>query len=163
MISLKRKQSGFTIVELLIVIVVIGILAAIVITTFTGVQKKGRDADRKSDINSIYSQVEVYFAENGKYPSLDEMNDGPFRQDNMQGLSDDALTDPSGTSGATLTGTVPAANSSTYQYAYVADDGAGGACDNGAAGGADCLTFQVVANLENDDANNFVKDGSNNP
>jgi general secretion pathway protein G len=162
MISLKRKQTGFTIVELLIVIVVIGILAAIVITTFTGVQKKGRDADRKSDINSIYSQVEVYFAENSRYPSLAELNLASFRTDNMQGLSDDALEDPSGGAGATLLGAAPAANSSTYQYAYVVDDGAGGACDNGAAGGADCISFSIVANLENDDTNNFSKDGSNN-
>jgi prepilin-type N-terminal cleavage/methylation domain-containing protein len=36
----NRKQAGFTIVELLIVIVVIGILAALVITTFTGIQAK---------------------------------------------------------------------------------------------------------------------------
>lgn len=162
MISLKRKQSGFTIVELLIVIVVIGILAAIVITTFTGVQKKGRDADRKSDINSIYSQVEVYFAENSRYPSLAQLNDATFRNDNMQGLSDDALEDPSNAGTTTLLGAASAANSGTYQYAYVVDDGAGGACDNGAAGGADCTSFSIVANLENDDTNNFAKDGSNN-
>lgn len=162
MISLKRKQSGFTIVELLIVIVVIGILAAIVITTFTGVQKKGRDADRKSDINSLYSQVEVYFAENSRYPSLAELNDATFRGNNMQGLSDDALEDPSNSGTTTLLAAAPAANSATFQYAYVVDDGAGGACDNGASGGADCVAFSIVANLENDDTNNFAKDGSNN-
>jgi prepilin-type N-terminal cleavage/methylation domain-containing protein len=162
MISLKRKQSGFTIVELLIVIVVIGILAAIVITTFTGVQKKGRDADRKSDINAIYSQVEVYFAENAKYPSLAQINDGTFRDDNLKGLSTDALADPSNTGTTSLTGTAPAANSGTYQYAYVVTDDGGAACDNGAAGGADCTAFTITANLEADDTNNFSKTGSNN-
>ena len=39
--DIKKRQSGFTIVELLIVIVVIGILAALVITTFSGIQQKG--------------------------------------------------------------------------------------------------------------------------
>jgi prepilin-type N-terminal cleavage/methylation domain-containing protein len=149
MISLKRKQSGFTIVELLIVIVVIGILAAIVITTFTGVQKKGRDADRKSDINAIYSQVEVYFAENAKYPSLANMNDSTFRSTNLKGLSDDALTDPKGSS-ATLVGT-PASNS----YAYAATPSG---CDNGANG--DCTGFTLTATLEA--GGTFVKNGSNN-
>lgn len=151
MISLKRKQSGFTIVELLIVIVVIGILAAIVITTFTGVQKKGRDADRKSDINSLYSQIEVYFAENGMYPTLANMNDSTFRSANMQGLSDDALQDPNG-SAATLVAT-PAANS----YAYVETPAL---CDNVA--GNDCLAFTLTATLEDGSGQTFVKTGSNN-
>lgn len=152
MISLKKKQSGFTIVELLIVIVVIGILAAIVITTFTGVQKKGRDADRKSDINSMYGQVEVYFAENGKYPTLANMNDGSsggFREVSMKGLSDDALTDPKG-SGPTL---VDAAAANSYAY-IVTPSG----CDNGAGG--DCLGFTLTATLES--GGTFDKNGSNN-
>ena len=149
MISLKRKQSGFTIVELLIVIVVIGILAAIVITTFTGVQKKARDADRKSDINAIYSQVEVYFAQNAKYPSLANMNDSAFRSANLKGLQDDALTDPKGSS-ATLVDT-PAANA----YAYAATPSG---CDNGAGG--DCTGFTLTATLEA--GGTFAKTGSNN-
>lgn len=149
MISLKRKQSGFTIVELLIVIVVIGILAAIVITTFTGVQKKGRDADRKSDVNAIYSQVEVYFAENAKYPSLTQLNDSTFRTANLKGLSDDALTDPKG-SGATLVGS-PAANA----YSYAATPSG---CDNGSNG--DCTGFTLTATLES--GGTFAKNGSNN-
>lgn len=151
MISLKKKQSGFTIVELLIVIVVIGILAAIVITTFTGVQKKGRDADRKSDINSLYGQVEVYFAENGRYPTLGNMNDSTFRTDNMKGLTDDALTDPKG-SAATLVG-APAANSYAYEVTPAG-------CTNTATAPGDCLGFTLTATLEAGDP--FVKNGSNN-
>lgn len=149
MISLKRKQSGFTIVELLIVIVVIGILAAIVITTFTGVQKKGRDADRKSDINAIDSQVEVYFAENAKYPSLTDMNTASFRSANLKGLSDDALTDPKG-SGPTLVG---AAASNAYAYITTPSG-----CDNGTGG--DCTGFTLTATLES--GGTFTKTGSNN-
>ena len=151
MISLKRKQSGFTIVELLIVIVVIGILAAIVITTFTGVQKKGRDADRKSDINAIYSQVEVYFAQEGKYPTLDNMNNvspTDFRSTQLKGLSDDALTDPKG-SAATLV-SAPAANA----YSYVVTPSG---CDNSTT---DCTGFTLTATLEA--GGTFAKTGSNN-
>lgn len=149
MISLKRKQSGFTIVELLIVIVVIGILAAIVITTFTGVQKKGRDADRKSDINAIYSQVEVYFAQNAKYPTLANLNDDSWRNTNVKGLTDDAITAPGGTDALVASG------AATTNYEYVATPAN---CDNGTNG--DCTGFTLTATLES--GGTFVKTGSNN-
>ena len=45
----RKKQTGFTIVELLIVIVVIGILAAITIVAFNGVQQRARDAQRRQN------------------------------------------------------------------------------------------------------------------
>jgi len=66
-----RKQPysfGFTIVELLIVIVVIGILAAISIVAYNGIQQRARDATRMSDIGAIAKAVELYYAENGSYP-----------------------------------------------------------------------------------------------
>jgi len=49
----KNKQIGFTIVELLIVIVVIGILAAIIIVAFNGTQNKANDAAVQSDLRSL--------------------------------------------------------------------------------------------------------------
>jgi len=57
----KNKQiSGFTIVELLIVIVVIGILAAITIVSFNGVQNKANDAAIQTDFATIAKKLEVY-------------------------------------------------------------------------------------------------------
>jgi type II secretion system protein G len=63
------KQTGFTIVELLIVIVVIGILAAITIVAYNGIQQRGRDSDRKSGISTIQKALELYHADNGGYPT----------------------------------------------------------------------------------------------
>ena len=51
-----EKQFGFTIVELLIVIVVIGILAAITIVAYNGVQQKARDTKRDSDV-ALYEKA----------------------------------------------------------------------------------------------------------
>ena len=70
MLQVKSKlQAGFTIIELLIVIAIIGILATLVLTNFQGAQAKGRDTTRKSDINSIYQKLEEYYNENGGYPN----------------------------------------------------------------------------------------------
>lgn len=65
---MAKKQTGFTIVELLIVIVVIGILAAITIVAYNGVQTRARDAKRASDVSSITNALEAYHAINGTYP-----------------------------------------------------------------------------------------------
>lgn len=62
------KNHGFTIVELLIVIVVIGILAAIVVVAFNGIQESARLSRMQSDFNSIKKSVELYKAENGNWP-----------------------------------------------------------------------------------------------
>ncbi len=67
--SLSNKRTkGFTIVELLIVIVVIGILAAIVIVAYNGVQQRARDSRRQNDIQSLTQALELYYLDNGKYP-----------------------------------------------------------------------------------------------
>lgn len=64
-----RKNSGFTIVELLIVIVVIAILAAITIVAYTGIQTRARDASRDSAADTIMKGLELYAADNsGQYP-----------------------------------------------------------------------------------------------
>lgn len=62
------KQRGFTIVELLVVIVVISILAGITIVAYNGVQGRARDTARVSDVNAIRKALEVYKSFNGSYP-----------------------------------------------------------------------------------------------
>src|ERR1044072_8682606 len=113
MIFYKRKQKGFTIVELLIVIVVIGILATLVIVTFTGIQQKARNTKRQTDINAIQSHVEAYYAQNGYYPTLAHMNDATWRSANIKGLDPDALKDPKGSAQTLVDG--PVANSYSYE------------------------------------------------
>jgi type II secretion system protein G len=62
------KQRGFTIVELLIVIVVIAILAAITIVAYNGIQGRALDSDRVSDLATIRKALESYKVVNGSYP-----------------------------------------------------------------------------------------------
>lgn len=138
----QKTEGGFTIVELLIVIVVIGILATLVITTFTGIQQKARNTKRQTDINAIHGQVEAYFAQNGKYPTLANMNDSTWLAANMKGLDPNALQDPKGTS-QTLAQTAAA-----DVYSYDVQDATGAAgCDNVTAG-KDCTQYTLTATYE---------------
>lgn len=68
--SQKKSEFGFTIVELLIVIVVIGILAAITITAYNGAQVRARDSARISKVKSISKAIELYRVDNGTYPPI---------------------------------------------------------------------------------------------
>lgn len=150
MTSKIKKQQGFTIVELLIVIVVIGILAALVITTFTGIQKKARDTERQTDIKAVHGQVEAYYAQNGRYPTLTDINDSTWRTTNMKGLDAEALKDPKGSS-ATL-----AASAAANTYSYDVQRTGGGTCDNSTN---DCMEYTLTATLEG--GGTFTKDNLN--
>lgn len=65
----KRKQPGFTIVELLIVIVVIGILAAITIVAYNGIQTRAENTKTINGVAAYTKAFALYAAEKGAYPS----------------------------------------------------------------------------------------------
>lgn len=136
MVSIRKNNRGFTIVELLIVIVVIGILAALVIVTYNGIQQKARDTERKTDINAVASHMEAYNAQNGSYPAMAEVNTAAWRAINTKGLDPAALQDPKGSSQALAA----ASTSSLYGYATTPDT-----CTTAAG---DCLQYTLTATLE---------------
>jgi len=65
------KKNAFTLVELLVVIAILGILATITLANFSSSQKKGRDAQRKSDLRQIANALEAYMNDHGGYPAAD--------------------------------------------------------------------------------------------
>ena len=144
MISLKRKETGFTIVELLIVIIVIGILAALVLVTFTGVQQKARNTERTTDVKAIASHLEVYYANQGYYPDSASLTDTTanavtgFIAANLKGLDKEALRDPKGTDYF-----LNAGDADSKHYGYVPSKSGGGACDNTVAG-SECASFVLT-------------------
>lgn len=149
MVSLKNKNKGFTIVELLIVIVVIGILATLVIVTFTGIQQKARNSQRQTDINAVDSHVEAFYAQYGFYPTLADLQSASFVSTYLKGLDPEALRDPKQAAGGTI-----GATASASQYSYVA---AGTSCSNttatdvssGSPADNGCDSFVLTAKQEN--------------
>lgn len=148
--SLKalKRDRGFTIVELLIVIVVIGILATLVIVTFSGIQQRARDTQRQTDINAMQGHFEAYYAQTGTYPTLAMITDATWRAANMKGLDPEALNAPDGTA-------ISAAAAANGHYQLTTSVG-GAACTvtgTGAAMTADCDAYTLTADLENSTTN----------
>lgn len=125
----RNKQVGFTIVELLIVIVVIGILAAITIVAYNGIQKRASDTRRQSDIGIIAKALELYYIDNGRYPagngsttinvSWSTTADASWQnlatalRPYVASLPSDPISSPG----------VPVTGSSGYNYAYYSNNG----------------------------------------
>ncbi len=71
--TLERNQKGFTLIELMIVVAIIGILAAIAIPNFLKYQAKARQAEAKINLAGIYVAETSYFGEQARYGSFAEV------------------------------------------------------------------------------------------
>lgn len=66
-----RSQQGFTIVELLVVVLIIGVLAGIILQVMNpaGVRGKAKDSQKAADLGKIQTSLELYFSDNRNYPT----------------------------------------------------------------------------------------------
>ena len=68
----RKNKKGFTLVEILIVVVILGILAAIVVPQFTNASQSAKSSSATSLLQAIRSQLELFQVQhNGYYPTLD--------------------------------------------------------------------------------------------
>ncbi len=87
---MKRSQSGFTVIELLVVIVLVASASVLFFVQKNNIQVAARDDKRKTAINAIYYNLEeVFYAKNQFYPSKIDAKELPA-------MDPDLLTDPDG-------------------------------------------------------------------
>ncbi len=112
-----RRYAGFSLIEVLVAVTIIGLLAGVAVTGYSSVTKSSRDARRKADLEQVRSALEVYRSETGYYPDpgsssyvdftdaelVDELVDGGY----IQALPKDPL---------------PATHPSYKAYMYKATD-----------------------------------------
>lgn len=89
----KMNQKGFTIIELLVVIVIIGILVALTLPNLFSAQARGRDTDRKNELKNVQQKLESYFNDNDSYPATQaDLGDADITADELEGPRDDPYT-----------------------------------------------------------------------
>ena len=70
--SARAAQRGFTLIEVMVVVAILGILAAIVMTNVIGKDEQARVTTTKASLSSIANALELYKLDNHKYPTTDE-------------------------------------------------------------------------------------------
>ena len=146
-----KEQKGFTIVELLIVIVVIGILAAIVIVAFNGVQQRAKMTSAKSAAASVQKKIEAYNAATTSYPSAttySAMTTALNSQDESK-LGDVTIAAPSDSTGQKTVAIYRCSTAGVTAYSvawwdYTASTPAIVSGANGLKAGADCTSWTLL-------------------
>jgi type II secretory pathway pseudopilin PulG len=148
----KSYYSGTTILEFVVVIIILGILGALFLSTYASIQRNDRNQERQRDINSIYQQLEAYYVENSQYPTLPDMNSTTWLQANMKTLNPGTLRDPSGKANLLVARPEKAA------LAYQVSSATGAGCNDTST---PCAHYTLTATLENSPEKVYVKTSLN--
>lgn len=145
----NTKHKGLSIIEVVLLVVIVCILAALIGLTANGMQAKNRNSDRQGNIATLQMQLENYYAGADTYPTLAQINDPQWRSKNMPKLPDSSLDDPRWQSGGPCTAAkrailTPQPEANCYAYLVTATDGS--TCEDGAV--KPCAHYSLIATLE---------------
>ncbi len=139
-----KQRSGFTVIELLFVVVLLGVASVIFFVQKNNIETSARDDQRKTAINAMYYGLEeIYYKQNSAYPRTLSSSTLPF-------IDPELLVDPDGVAvGQTSVTIDDVAYPVTSNYVYEGTD-----CNGDA-----CKSYTLRAALENED--DFVKTSRN--
>jgi general secretion pathway protein G len=135
----KFSKKGFTMIELLIVMVILAIVLSIGIGNFISSQIKARDSQRKGDLQNIVRALEIYYNDKGEYP-IGSSNAGIAGQ-----TWGDPFVDPDNPTETVYMNVLP--DDPRAAYYYESTDG---------------TDFKIYALLENENDGDLVKDENDN-
>lgn len=69
MLIKKLNKNGFSLIELLVVISIIGVLSSVLVTNFMGMRERARDAQKIQDLNSMKNALRSYYNDHQSYPT----------------------------------------------------------------------------------------------
>src|SRR3989344_2855443 len=126
LLTVQRKTKGFTLIELLVVITIIGILASLILASFSSTQARARDSSRKSDLDALKKALEL----------AKQDTPGGFSYPlDMQTLDDDT--------NSPYIKQIPKDPKTGANYIYAATSTTDGPCTT------DCAKYTLTACLEN--------------
>jgi general secretion pathway protein G len=162
----RTRKSGFTLVEILIVVIILGILAAIVIPQFTNASQDARKSNLASQVQTLKSQIELYKLQHkDKVPDISAKWDSLIYYSDINGDVTGQLTQPDNT-------TIPPHNLGPYMQAAPTNpltassavvDGVGAGKADGTHGWTFDKVTGVVHGIASDKDGNYVEtdDGIN--
>ncbi|GEM_PF-1404552 len=144
---MNKTQKGFTLVELLVAIGIIGILATVITISVTQVRARGRDTKRMSDINVIKKGLEAYAAQRNGYPGVDqEVEIGKSTAMTLCDVPTGFVAKEADCTGATYIKQLPEDQKPNYKgYKYISKGDEGATC---AAADGPCTSYELSFWLE---------------
>ncbi len=123
----NKKEHGFTLIELMIVVAIIGILAALALPKFAQLVEKSREAATKGNTNSVQSAISIYYGDSeGLYPTFIEttsmymmsryLDKVPPVKATHSGIGTGTVESPSGTAVVYTTDEVIGATNTGWRY-----------------------------------------------
>ena len=135
-------KKGYSLIELLVVISIIGILTALALVALQGAKTSGRDARRRGDLEQIRSALEIYKSDCQQYPAT--LTFGSSLTANCPDLRTYMSTVPNDSQTPSYTYYYNRSATTTYRLCAYLEGGAGTACSGPVSCGAKDCNHQVI-------------------